>query len=356
MISTSFFIVLLIVVVGLFYVLVKNNKDQNSNSLLQAYHEKYDELTNSTRILKTIVTLPPTVSVCYEKSTDDKKIQDKIRDAINDVNAAIVSLQGSYTALTSDAVWKTLNKTQQDAINIIIPYQDALTAANKILTQSNSITINNTIIKSWSGVYPCEDICQTNGVTGIDKAIYTVGGNCTCPTGYYPQLDDNSFVKCIISYDKSFSFRDNFSTATTAIIGKDPIFLIGIPMDPSPGGISGKLDYTKTAYGIRVTNISNTSTVIDTVTINISPRPAFTTIDSSIADSSNADSKLTTTPDFIYLDNNIWDMKLKLTLTNSQSVSPTLSPNQSLIIVWYVPFNQKAIKPIALKVTSVTVA
>ena len=386
MISTSFFIVLLIVVVGLFYVLVKNNNDRNNNSLLRTYHEKYDELNNSTRILKAIVTLPtllPSNSICYETSTDGSTIQDKITAAVNDVNGLIGSLQTSYTALLIDPAFQALSTNDQNTIKS--NYANTITKAQGI---SNSITVNGKTIKSLNGVYPCEDICQTNG-TSFDKATYTTGGNCSCPLGYYPQLDDNSFVKCF-SYDKSlitnintqlsalkpklapyfaqqkfsllcngdtcppsanispFSFRDIYSKA---IIGKGPINLTSKPPDPTTSPSGKILAVLSNTYGIQVTNISNTSTVIDAVTITLlgPDRPYPSSISSSIDNYDTTLIAILTSNTQLY--NNNWDVKVKVTERNSQlsQPSPTLIPKQSLNI--YLSFSQSNYKPVVIDVT-----
>ena len=193
-------------------------KYRNNNSPLRSYHENYDNLTNSIRILKAVAPLPtfPANNSCYEKSLQpDKSTQDKIKDAYNEVSGLIGSLQNSYNALKADLAYSAL--TQDQKVKLDTDYNNAVATGNTTLTNSKSITVNGKTINSWNGKYSCEDICQTNG-SSVDKAYYTGNGLCTCPAGYYPQLDIDSFVKCVI-YDTT-NLATNINNQISNIISK----------------------------------------------------------------------------------------------------------------------------------------
>lgn len=169
---------------------------------IASYYESFDNLQGALDKLGAVLPTIPSTLQCVDGA--DLSIQSQISGYLAGIKTARDNLVGAYGNITSSTTWSAVPDT--DKTNITASYNRVIAATQNILDKSTTLTVNGRTIQSWQGTYTCADRCVANGTTTSgntsDKASYNVGGTCSCPAGYFPQLDSNNFVRCLV-YDTS---------------------------------------------------------------------------------------------------------------------------------------------------------
>lgn len=189
-------------------------KNSQVNQKIEAYNQSFYNLNSSLQNLG--ATLPSSTQIssikCLEAadSTALSTLNLNIGGWLATLQKDEDSLKSAWGALPSNE--QIENKSQYDGL---ISKVDALQSISK-----NDPSNPNNLL--WNGMKPCLVHCTNPGLTTLPqfstRATYSAGGNCSCPTRFFPTLDSNNNVLCQeIDYSGQVSnYTNTFNTLTNS--------------------------------------------------------------------------------------------------------------------------------------------